>query len=200
VESKNPFVKNETQFMQIKNILNGIFDFSNNFPHQIFREEYSTYYFMDIAFVRGGTTWKIFQSLALDAHDKNIILSVIDPDPYAEFYPKNGYINCAIVPLNILNEQYYYDYLGCNNYQIIGNSNVVVWASPSCKWGVYGDFDLETAILSIRNDVNINHQIMVDKAWRGLDDALNIWMPQIFVNKGMKVPEEIVELLRKNYS
>lgn len=193
------FIKDQTEYLSLRKLLDIIFDFSNELPDQVFRPEFNQYFFIDNAIAIGGNFWKIIQPLASATKDETIIFSVIDPDPFERFYQEFGYINCGILPISFDKYQYY-GFLGYNNDQIIGGSNVAVWASPSLKWGIYGDFSLETSILAIRENADIDLDLAVDPAWGSLDDALDIWISQIFSHSNMVVPKIVEEPLRKNYS
>ena len=59
---------------------------------------------------------------------------------------------------------------------------------------------METSILAIREDADLDLDLAVDKAWGSLDDALDIWIPQIFAQSNLIVPKMVEEPLRKNSS
>lgn len=199
---KQHYTKSIIEYERLKNMQNQIFR-NKEFPDQVFCPNYGRFRFSEYNWGDQEVYWDVIQSLAKQCCDAYLFFSIINPDPIEYYYKAFGMYPCCTLMGNSTWEDFvsFFEYSFskeyCDSFQFSPRS--VCCYGSSLKWGIYGDQDLETSILAIREDSEIDLNIVKNK-WKSLEDALDIWIPLVFTHSGMVVPKMIEEPLRKNYS
>lgn len=145
--------------------------------------------------------WSTLQALARITNDDYVLIAVLDPNPVEYFYEQFGYVNWGTLPTDLTDDRYI-AFLELNPQEsmadsMLYNSNVVVWTSPSMKWGIFGERDYGTCILAFRNDFKLENSSSILESWKPVEEIMRLWFPLNFANQN--IPEEFIDTLRDNY-
>lgn len=196
------FIKEKDEFLKINKFIRNVFNTESALPEQVFAKNFSNYLFEEFDWTMNGEFWDFIKTLADKTGDSQVFSVVIDPNQLDYFYKEFNYFNCVKLPVCLENSQYF-EVLelgpkGSPADAILYNSNIVVWTSPSMKWGVWGQRQYGTCIMAFNKDLKIDDLMPYFKSWKSADKALESWVAMNFSNQ--RIPEEFMKIFCMNYS
>jgi hypothetical protein len=195
------FLKTTKEFDENYFRIKKIFNMEVQLPYRVFKDNYSHYLFEEFDWALSEEFWDSIKKIANLVNDSHIILGVIDPHPVEYYFKEFNYYNWAEIPLECSSQQYY-DFLwtapeSSQADSIVLNSNTIIWASPSMKWGVWGDRSYGVCVLAFRKDVEIDYNFSAIKSWITVEKAVDLLISANF--KDQKVPEKIKNMFLENF-
>lgn len=201
MDSEKLFITEKKVYYDILKMIGKVFRIDNEFPGQVFQENYNDYLFEEFDWLMSSESWEVIKSLAQRSNDENIILAVLDPKPINYFYKEFGYFNWGKLPINLTDEEYFkfleFSPKDSIADSILYNSNIVLWTSPSLKWGIFGQRDYETCVLAFNKESHFNDSLQFLRSWHKVEESLALWVPNTFQNQ--KIPKVFSNNLLKNY-
>ncbi|ASZ05921.1 MULTISPECIES: hypothetical protein [Bacillus] len=192
------FIDHPKELKVYQSIINSLCHVDQTLPKQVFKQRKNYYLFEEFHWVLSEESWGMFKSLANEHHDEFILMAVIDSSEHInQFYEEFEYFNWIKIPLHITADEYLSlltDYPKHSKSDCIMNiASRVVWASPTLKWAIYGERELEICILGI------DHQSEGKElaTWRSLDGVVLDWISVVFPNQ--TVPVEFEKTLTAHY-
>ncbi|WP_234399865.1 diadenosine tetraphosphatase [Paenibacillus popilliae] len=194
-------MKEKKEFEKSFQIVKELLKYEERLPKQIFKEPLNYYYICDIDNAMGGPFEDVLRNLAFISNDDYIIMGMLNPDPVTYYYKEFGYYNWLHIPAN-MPEDYYWDMLNVEPNQsppdaLLFNSFVMVWASPSKQWAIWGERDYGIAVLGFHKDGVMRQQIHENEIWRKMDDEVADLISLNF--RGFTLPKDIKEELFLHY-
>lgn len=195
------FVKKIDEFQEVHKFIDNVFNIESQLPEQVFSKNFSNYIFEEFDWTMCSEFWDLMRVLAMKVNDSQIFSVVIDPDQVNYFYKEFNYFNCIKIPVN-LEKHEYSKVLEIGPKEspadaILYNSNIVVWTSPSMKWGVWGQRNFGICILAFNKDIKKDDFMPFLKSWKSAEKALESWVTMNFV--GQKIPEKFSKVFCLNY-
>ncbi|GBF32305.1 hypothetical protein DCCM_0499 [Desulfocucumis palustris] len=193
------FIKSKNEYSRTLGMISNVFHIDYRLPEQVFQESFDDYMFEEFDWVMSSESWSILQTLTQKTNDDNIIVAVLDPKPVDYYYKKFGYYNWGNLPIDLTKEDYV-EFLRMSPKDsiadsILYNSNIILWTSPSLKWGIFGERDYGSCILALNK--NLNTPLTFLKSWHTVEEALESWIPNSFYNQ--KIPKNFANILCNNY-
>ncbi|ADU26446.1 hypothetical protein [Ethanoligenens harbinense] len=196
------FLKGMREYSKMIDLLGKIFYLERELPEQVFQSGYQRYFFEEFDWATSSEFWGFIQTLSKETSDNYIFTAVLNLDSISYQFEEFGHFGSEILPVDLTGNDYF-EFLdlgpkGNNADSILSNSNIIVWASPSMKWGIFGERAYGTCILAFSNDFKATQSIRCLKSWKSVNQAIDMWIPLNFRN--CIVPNEIINSFRKNYS
>lgn len=194
------FFKEKKKFESSLQVVREIFECNNRIPNQVFK---SLNYFLICDFDKalGSLFQDELENILLTSDDDYLIMGVLDPDPVSFFYKEYGCYNWLHIFAN-MSKYHYWDLLNMHPTNnpidiLLINTNVVVWASPTKKWAIWGERDYGIAILGFDKNSKLKQQIKENDTWGKMDDDFATLVSYNF--KDFKLPKNIKEKLFLHY-
>lgn len=195
------FLRKKEEFEQSFQIVKEMIENNESLPNQIFKEPLNYFLICDLDKAMGGSFQDELKNLLSVAKDNYLIMGILDPDPVTYYYEEFGYYNWFHVPAN-MRENYYGDMLnvepkGSPADALVDNSFVMVWASSSKQWAIWGERRYGIAILGFNRDSELRQQIQENDTWGKMDEDFVTLISYNF--KGFKLPKEIKDSFFLHY-
>lgn len=196
------FVKEKDEFLKVNKFIGSVFNTENTLPEQVFTKNFTDYLFEEFDWTMDDEFWNFIKVLAIKSGDNQVFSAVIDPNQMDYFFKEFSYFNCVKLPVELEDNEYRevleFGPIGSPADAILYNSNVIVWTSPSMKWGVWGQRQYGTCIMAFNSEIEINELMPYLKSWKSAENALDSWIAINFTNQ--KIPEGFTKMFNKNYS
>lgn len=197
------FISNSEEFTKLGNELDSIFNRKNQFPNQVFSDSYAGYKFEEFNYVLSDEVWNTLQRLAIATNDDFVYVAVLDPSPDEYYYKEFGYYNWIKLPINLTADQYF-NMLDFGPKEspvdaILFNSYTVVWFSPSLKWGIWGERNIEVCVIGFIDETVESKLTSILNTWRPLNEVVSSWI-QLNFSRNETAYEKLIRDLKKNYS
>lgn len=195
------FIKDMNEYNDNLKLISNVFRIELELPEQVFLENYDGFLFEEFDWTLNGEFWNVLQILARSTNDNYIITAVMEPSPVNYFYNEFGYFNWGKLPINLTSDKYL-EFIESSPKDseadsILYNSNIIIWTSPSMKWGIFGDRNYGVCIIAFKSGLDIGGLSSILKSWKTVEKALELLVPNNFVNQ--KVPKEIYDSLCDKY-
>jgi hypothetical protein len=148
------FIRTEQELLAIESEASAVFELLEKFPGQVFRTTMGFYRFLDFTKFAQPEFWTMLVALTRIFGDHTIYLLTQEPSP-AE-YKKWMNVFGALRFSSMDTDQ---EYAATLQYEFNGGIRLpalyfsvsnIRWFGSSKKWGIYGDRDLDLAIVSIQ--------------------------------------------------
>jgi hypothetical protein len=176
-------------------------DLAAELPEQVFRAKPCAFRVVDFSAIWSAEFFLFLQQLTTAVDSTGFILAVLRPDPSRYFYRHFNRYPLLRFSINDASECYIEevneDPGGSPADSIITNSTTLIIYPESRRWAIYGDRDLDVAIIAAMDDVAV--QYILSHARHQLysaDAAVPALLARVYHGE---VPAAIAEALVHNY-
>lgn len=139
------FIKKSSDFELIRGVASTVFDLRQRIPGRICRLPCAISCLFDYDQVTAGSFWPMLRSLALLHDEREIQISVVEPDPVEYFHREFGLYSAFRLGMDATSDEYW-DALaegppGWEADALRYRADVWVAVGPSKNWGLWNDRD-----------------------------------------------------------
>ncbi|KIQ93104.1 hypothetical protein LH47_02842 [Anoxybacillus thermarum] len=149
---KELFIKDEKEYLEIKEILSTTFQLQCELPDQVFQKGYGSFLFGEYNHLFKEEFWNSIQELSKVSGDSYVVLAELE-NCYNE---KMGWYECVKIPVELTYEHYLdiFNMEESDNgkFGLVHYGFYFVFTSPSLQWGIWAERDIETYVFSCKEN------------------------------------------------
>lgn len=200
------YVKDKETFFRLSEQMQTVLIRENRLPKQVFKEEFSEFRFIDLDELFTESFFNKLLAFLLLIGEREFVLYVLDPDPEGYFYKHFHQYSVLEFSAEINSAKDYTESLltdpGDSPADAIRyNSNVFVLFSPSLRWAIYGERDIELGIAAFTEAGLAESFVDSYGSDRIFDSqsAVNELLPPVWAHSTDGIPKELSDGLINNY-
>lgn len=199
---KNFFIRNNKEFIELKEMVISTFNIESNLPKQVFSEKFGDFKFEEFDWTMSRDFWDTLKELATQTNDDFILTAVLKPDPVEYFNKEFKYYNWIKFPIDLSSDEYY-EILEFGPDEspadaVAFNAYTVIWLSPSMKWAIWGERDYGISVIGFNKMSYQNKLSSSLKSWRSIDQTVLSWIEANFISHELQ--EDFIKTIYSNYS
>lgn len=155
------YVIDDVEFARVIGHVDDVIDRDAELPHQVFSVPVYAFRMIDMDEVMTAAFFERLQRLNSAIGDEMFFLTVLKPHPMEYFHARFGRYPSARFT-NLDSGRTYVTALHDGPKEspadaIAYNGRIVVFQPPSSRWVIYGDQDLELAVLAVADDATLEY-------------------------------------------
>ena len=197
MKSRVHYVASETVAREASKLIAETFDISVRFPKQVFRTMYNEYLFSDYDWLLSARFWDWIEKNESTKFDE-ILIYVIDPDPFEYFYANFGKFNILRLEAGATSAEYISAIKDFPSEwspdSIMLSSSVIVVLPKSKSWGIWGERRTNLCVLG---SAGWPTKVGIAGPWKTLQGALDGWVGLEF--EGFCVPSDFRQAMIQSF-